>query len=125
MSTRPNISPQLYLKGQDFHRLSQLETKENTNFIIKIGLKQFNLTKEETFILSLKAYYSIFESSLPFEIPLPVNQDKISNESIIQCFTELIQLFSTKTQIQINYFNVETFKYMNKYLKNLLLKKFV
>jgi hypothetical protein len=122
MSTPKIFSSKLYLKGKGFHRLSQLETKENKNFIITVIGKRYNLTKEEAFLLSPKAYYSILQSSLPFEISPSSDQTKKSKALILKCFGDLIQLFSTITQIKISSSNVEAFKYLNNYLCNPFLK---
>jgi hypothetical protein len=66
-----------YLKGKDFHALSQLETEDDKIFPFEIAHKIFKLTKEETFLLSPKAYLFIFQSSSPFIISASSDQSKI------------------------------------------------
>jgi hypothetical protein len=121
MSSGLFIQQNLYLKGKDFHRLSQLETPFNKNFTFKVHDQIFKLTKEEAFLITPNLFLQIQNNKAFLEIPLPSNQ-LISSDELITAFTSLISLFSTSVKIEINNSNLKIYNYFADQLQNSFLQ---
>jgi hypothetical protein len=120
MSTSPNGIASYYLHGEDFHKLSKLETQNNKTFQFNVVGKTFTFTKEEAYLLSPKGYSFILENSIPFKISLPTDPKyhSLTPEDLIQAFEQLSLLFSTLSKIEINSTNILVFEFLSFILEN-------
>jgi hypothetical protein len=112
-----------YLEGVHFHHLKQFETTFTKKFKLIIHNKEFNLTKEQVYLISPRLYSFLLKTYLPYEIPIPLddNETKISSDELINAFESIVSLFYISTQIEISQTNVHVYQYIADVLGNNLL----